>query len=751
MPSALQTVFECPLCGSALSYAGRPCPTCISPATFSRNEGITETHGDVRGQAPKARRRARAVKMPLGRRAIAALHTFSVWTLHSLVIASLVHLVFLAILLLIRPMDLFKPPQVAKVHAELVNSMAPPAPMTDTDKNEQLETATDRETTISPEMFVEDKAPGAEDFEEPPDSKLFAPEPEVARPMPAPSFDFPKRPRESSEGLGGGQPRRSTETGLSGAGLFKNRRGESRKSAVREHGGDSGSENAVNLGLAWLASVQSTDGSWDPTGGKGTRFESGINDSWGNEMRPPISSLCVLPFLAAGHTPKDGEYADTVEKALNYWMRSQQTSGCFASTGASQQMYTHTVATLMMCEAYGLTGNDDYRRSAERAVRFLERTQNAKGGWTYTAAITGTRASQRSDLSITCWAVMALKSARAVGIGVSAACWNAMVDLFDKMSLDTGETYYADEWPYAWRKGVGMTGVGLVARTILDADRFAAKNAAAKRLLLEQKPQWKNFLKPSNGSAEPNFETFYGWYNGTLGMFLATDGNGPDWEAWNSALKASLLANQELAAKRHIGSWDPVDSWIGPVGGRLYSTACAVLCLEVYYRYANVRLSPLVDKVTAPPTGSSSTPGETPKATATDSSDLSKPANRAKALRTEVKEKGLGAVPSVIAALRDEAESVRYAALSLCADLRSRDTVAPVTEMLARSENVNLRSSICWTLGKIGDKGAASTLIRLLGDADKLVAESARSALVELAGGRDYGTNVAAWRAHFNQ
>ncbi|MCC6150865.1 MAG: HEAT repeat domain-containing protein [Planctomycetes bacterium] len=748
MPSTVLNSIACPLCGSALSYSARLCPTCISPATFVVKDGaIAEVAGSTRSAVPISLKPRRAFRKPIARRAIAMLHTFSVWTLHSLLIACGVHLALLALLLLIKPLDLFEPLKSKTLAPSLSTSMAPPAPITDIDKNEKLDRAQDEETTISPDRIIEDKAPGAEEFEDPQENKIFAPEPEVARPSPAPMRDLPKLPRDSGAGLGAGQPRRSTNEGLSGAGLFKNRKGESRKAAVREHGGDSGSENAVNLGLAWLASVQSNDGSWDPTGGQGSRFDSGINEAWGNEMRPPISALCVLPFLAAGHTPKEGEFADTVEKALYYWLRQQSTSGCYSHGMSSQQMYTHSVATLMMCEAYGLTGDDNYRRSAERAVRFLERTQNAKGGWTYTAQVTSTRSSQRSDLSITGWAVMALKSARAVGISVNATCWNSLVDLYDRMSLDNGETYYADEYPYPYRKGVGMTGVGLLARSILDADKFAARNTAARRLLAEHPPKWENLHVPSAGSAEPNFDTFYGWYSCTLGLFLATDGMGPDWDNWNTALKTTLLKNQELEVKRHIGSWEPADSWIGPVAGRLYSTACSVLCLEVYYRYANVRLAPLSDKATAPPGGSPS--AEKPSAPQSDTSDLSKPANRAKALRAQVKEKGLGAVPGVIAALKDEAESVRYAALSLAADLKSPEAVQPCLDMLGRTENANLRTSICWTLGKIGDKRAALTLIRLLADADKLVAEAARSALVDLADGKDCGTNAAAWRAHF--
>ncbi len=36
------------------------------------------------------------------------------------------------------------------------------------------------------------------------------------------------------------------------------------------------------------------------------------------------------------------------------------------------------------------------------------------------------------------------------------------------------------------------------------------------------------------------------------------------------------------------GSWDPTGRW-SPQGGRVYSTALAVLTLEVYYRYKSER------------------------------------------------------------------------------------------------------------------------------------------------------------------
>ena len=58
---------------------------------------------------------------------------------------------------------------------------------------------------------------------------------------------------------------------------------------------------------------------------------------------------------------------------------------------------------------------------------------------------------------------------------------------------------------------------------------------------------------------------------------------GDDWQAWNAALQRQLLHSQRFDGERR-GSWDPDPLW-GGYGGRVYSTAMAALCLEVYYRY----------------------------------------------------------------------------------------------------------------------------------------------------------------------
>jgi hypothetical protein len=72
----------------------------------------------------------------------------------------------------------------------------------------------------------------------------------------------------------------------------------------------------------------------------------------------------------------------------------------------------------------------------------------------------------------------------------------------------------------------------------------------------------------------------YYWYYATLALHLA---GAPEFDAWNAALCKALLDGRRTSGAA-AGSWDPV-CHLGPRGGRIYSTAMAALCLEVYYRF----------------------------------------------------------------------------------------------------------------------------------------------------------------------
>ena len=66
---------------------------------------------------------------------------------------------------------------------------------------------------------------------------------------------------------------------------------------------------AVNRSLAFLASQQQPDGSF-PT----------LPDA-----QPAVTSLCVLAFMAHGHTPGTGPYGEKLSRAVKYKPRASTT------------------------------------------------------------------------------------------------------------------------------------------------------------------------------------------------------------------------------------------------------------------------------------------------------------------------------------------------------------------------------------------------------------------------------------------
>ncbi|MHC4841565.1 MAG: HEAT repeat domain-containing protein, partial [Planctomycetota bacterium] len=549
--------------------------------------------------------------------------------------------------------------------------------------------------------------------------------------------------------LGGGQRNPATRQS-SGSGLFKNRSGTTKKAALKRFGGGADTEGAVNLGLEFLASKQKNTGYWKTMDGfdHNRRRDDGY-------YRTAITALCTLPFLAAGNSPLEGKYKKNVDKAIKYLIRRQTSDGCVRDD--TSQMYGHSVATLALCEAYGLTGDKKIKIAAEKAIRFLERTQNPGGGWDYTGRIydNGRSGRARNDLSISGWGVLAFKSANASGIKVSSRAKKELTGLYDRLSLNSGETMYADQSTgilNATRKGIGMVGVGLTSRVALDADKFRRRNNAAENMLLADLPEYEKFFTPSTDVNNPNFHTFYGWYYGTLGMFLHTQGKGASWKIWNDTLKESLLKNQIVSGDRK-GSWHNDDAWIGPHMGDLYSTACAVLCLQVYYRYnpAHRHETDIILSKPRTPVPDRSNPREYKKPIQINGEtlDLAVSGHRSKYLRLKTKNEGLGAVPTLLSHLKDEAASVRTTALFELGKLKSKETAEPVGAMLSDLENHDLRTTILYTLGSIGDKSQSNRIIKLLGSNDASVVQAARHALGQLSNGKDFGINKRAWQSYF--
>ncbi len=372
-------------------------------------------------------------------------------------------------------------------------------------------------------------------------------------------------------GLGSGSARRGGG-GVGGGAGFGNQpgaggsgfgfRGAAKKS-LGAHGGTKSGDRAVGAALNWIARHQARDGSWglhdyyrqckDPScSGPGTYTN-----------RAAATALALLPFLAAGQTHETkGPYRKNIYEGLYFLMRNQARSGDLS--GASPpQMYAHGLATITLCEAYGLTHSKMIGKAAQQAILFIQSAQNPNtGGWRYTPGEAG-------DTSVVGWQVMALKSAQMAGLQVNKATLDGAYRFLKSCSKGNGGlfSYTPESGPTHT-----MTAVGLLCLQYGGMRRTDPQMAEGVSLLLRNMPD-------SGG------RNLYYWYYATQVLHNVS---GPDWDNWNRRMRKVLVDSQCREDNCAMGSWDPdkpsKDAW-GEAGGRLMVTSLATLTLEVYYRY----------------------------------------------------------------------------------------------------------------------------------------------------------------------
>ena len=94
-------------------------------------------------------------------------------------------------------------------------------------------------------------------------------------------------------------------------------------------------------------------------------------------------------------------------------MSKQKSDGSFIASDMTPYMYQHGLASIALCECFGMTGDLRVRRAAQLALDFIADAQDpAGGGWRYQPRTPG-------DTSVTGWQVMALKSGQMAGLKVS--------------------------------------------------------------------------------------------------------------------------------------------------------------------------------------------------------------------------------------------------------------------------------------------------------------------------------------------
>ncbi|MBN1590956.1 MAG: hypothetical protein JW888_15690 [Pirellulales bacterium] len=345
--------------------------------------------------------------------------------------------------------------------------------------------------------------------------------------------------------------------------VYRLRRAPDRSRQAERRGATPESEAAVGAGLEWLAANQEFDGRWDADRhGAGRETKVAGHDRRGAGIRADtgMTGLALLAFLAAGHTQQQGIYQDNVCRGLDFLVAGQRPNGSLAGEAtAFAAMYCHAMATFALSEAYAMTGDTRLERPVRRAIEYIVAAQDGHGGgWRYEPG-------QPGDTSQLGWQLMALKSAELAGIPMSTSTRTGILRFLASVSSgrEGGLAAYRPGQP-ATR---AMTAEAMVCRQFLGMPPGSPTAIEAADLLLGELP----------GEGPVNL---YYWYYSTLGLYQI---QGLHWDRWNQALQKDLVSRQRNSGET-AGSWDPDTVW-GSYGGRVYSTAMATLCLEVYYRY----------------------------------------------------------------------------------------------------------------------------------------------------------------------
>ncbi|OHB77805.1 MAG: hypothetical protein A2Z34_02720 [Planctomycetes bacterium RBG_16_59_8] len=563
--------------------------------------------------------------------------------------------------------------------------------------------------------------------------------PSIKTEDPTTNADLPGRPIE------GGTPTSGKGTGSSNP--FAGRGGNARGELVEQNGGNKLSELAVEKGLRWLQRHQSSNGMWSAARYVEQCNREGLcgairgQKDIGSSMHDVgITGLSLLCYLGAGYSHKnDHPYRATVESAVAYLTAIQQPGGVIDVAG-SRRTYNHVIATLALAEAYAMTADDALRRPVKRAIEYLQEIQQKGGGWDYTSDRTN-----RNDMSITGWVVMAFRAAEAKGIAVAPDVLDKIRDLVERRTKKTGELEYAELAPGIRRRGNGMTAVGLLCRLYLDMKDEEMTPLIANRLL-NNRPDWAKLAEidkkiDSKGDV-PNINdtidnNFYYWYYGTLAMFHM---EGEYWQKWNSVLRDTLVNNQRFAGCKE-GSWDPIDGWMSHEGGRIYSTTLNVLNLEIYYRY--------IPRFASAPASSETARDKLLRQIRLGGGSQAEKGDMISALSDEsepgIDEKLLAAWKT----LTDDGDGVvRWKAILSLINLGKKEALPHLQTCIRKEKGEQLRGTYLEKLGSAyrKERSVLPFLMEFIDDPSENVRRGVMDALHEVSR-QEYGRDAAKWKA----
>lgn len=325
---------------------------------------------------------------------------------------------------------------------------------------------------------------------------------------------------------------------------------------------------AVERGLNFLISQQLPDGSFQTM----------------EHAQPGVTSLCVLGFMAHGHTPGDGMYGERLEQATEFIMACQKENGLITlygpdgpkiDRGVSHEIgtaaaYNHAIASLTLCEMYGM-GRAKQRAQMQRVIdkaleaalemqRWPKDNAGDKGGWRYVDDLD----QNDSDLSVTGWYLMFLRSARNAGFNVPEQAIDDAVGFVRRV-------FQQNYGAFGYTVGTGRS----PSRGTAGAGILALRHAGYHNSFEAQRTgQWllQYSFEVYNDTLGLDRDRYhYSLFNCCQGMYQL---GSPYWEQFFPRTVRAVLAHQQSD-----GSWDAESYHRDRAFGNSYTTALVLLSL----------------------------------------------------------------------------------------------------------------------------------------------------------------------------
>jgi hypothetical protein len=189
---------------------------------------------------------------------------------------------------------------------------------------------------------------------------------------------------------------------------------------------------ATAKGLEWLAAQQGADGRWDYQG----------------RYHVPLTALAGTALTLEGSTTSDGKFARHLHKAVAFLAQQSQKGGDHDGLIGNpaddpRPMFGHGQAMEFLARAFGEEPNRERRDVIKdvltRAVKYLERTQSARGGWFYAWQ----QGFDQDEGAVTIVQLYGLQAARNAGIAVNRDLTNKTMAYLRANTGPNGGIYYS--------------------------------------------------------------------------------------------------------------------------------------------------------------------------------------------------------------------------------------------------------------------------------------------------------------------